>query len=179
MKKRTGIWRFSVPLRVTALITALFYGPLFVVIWVMAWTGHTEAAFDFVDVTSSAPLTALQKVGGMFCSGMAVGALVLISITSNNFLKTTHKDGFFEASVSRTLKHLGYGLIMFYAGLMLWENFMPWLMTKNLAPDLQEEINWILLDLNIVALLVGVVLLLLSGAIDEAREIDADNKQII
>lgn len=179
MVKKTGIWRFAGPLRITALLTAIIYGLLYAVIWSLAWLGETEIVYDLVDVASQEPLTALQVIGGMICTGLAFGAMVLIAIAANKFLKTAYRNGFFEAGVARTLKHLGYGLVLFYIGLMLSENFMPWLLTKNLNTELREEIEWFLLDPNLVALLVGFVLLLLSGAMDEAREIDADNKQII
>lgn len=179
MTKKTGIWRFAGPLRITALVTAAIYGAFYALIWALAWFGETEAAFDFVDVISEEPLTPLQIIGGMICTGLAFGAMVMIAITANKFLKTAYREGFFEAGVARTLKQLGYGLILFYVGLMLSENLMPWFLTKNLAPELQEEIEWFLLDPNLVALLVGFVLLLLSGAMEEARAIDEDNKQFI
>ncbi len=180
--KRTGIWRFSGPLRITALITAAFYSLVYVIMWASAWLGHTAMVFDYaevdVDLVVNAPLTPLQLIGGMFSTGLFIGSMLLIALTANRFLRIAYREGFFEAGVARTLKHLGRGLVLFYLGLFL-DNFSPWLITKNLPPELQKEFNLMVLDPTLVALIAGFVLLLLSTAMNEAREIDTDNKQFI
>jgi len=179
MAKKTGIWRFAGPLRIAALLTAVIYGLIYIYIWTLAWLGDTEDAFDIIDIVSTDPLTPIQIIGSMIFSGMAIGSIIMIALTANRFLKGAFRDGFFDASVARTLKHLGYGLLLFWLGFILSENVMPWLLTLNLESEFQETIEWFPLDANIVAMIVGFVLILLSGAMDEAREIDADNKQII
>lgn len=179
MPRKTGIWRFSGPLRVLAILMAVIYGAYYLYVWSFALAGDTEDAFDFIDVISTEPLTLIQIAGGMVFSGIAIGAMVLIAIIANRLLKSTYRDGFFKSGVSKTLKQLGYALVLFWLGMILAENFMPWLLTKNLTPELREEIQWFLLDANLVALLVGFVLILVSGAMDEARAIDEDYKQII
>lgn len=179
MKIRTGIWRFSGPLRFIMLFTAFAYGCLYLVIWGMAWAGNTEIVYGLTGAVSEEPLTKLQIIGGMICMGAFVGAFILIALTTNIFLKKAYREGFFQTGISRALRHLGYSMVLFYLGLTLTEKFLPWLITKNLGPEQQNPIEWFFLDPTLVALLVGLVLLLLSGAMDEACDIDAENKQII
>lgn len=179
MRKKTGIWRFSGPLRILVILMAVIYSAYYLVVWGLALAGDTESAFDFVDVISTEPLNFIQIIGGIIFSGIAIGSMVVIAIIANRLLRSTYRDGFFEAGVAKNLKQLGYALALFWLGMILAENFMPWLLTKNLDVELREEIEWFLLDPNLIALLVGFVLIVLSGAMDEARMIDQDNKQII
>ena len=179
MDKRTIMWRFSGPLRVLVTLTAVIYVAFYVTIWAFALLGKTELAYDFVDVVSTEPLSLTQIIFGMIFSGIAIGSMVLIAVIANSLLKFTRQYGFFKVSVAKNLNQLGYALILFWLGMMLTDNVMPWLLTKNLALELREEIEWIPLDANIIALLVGFVLILLSETINEARLIDEDNKQII
>lgn len=179
MQNKPKIWRFAGPLRFLVLAMVSIYSLYFCMIWALAWLGETEAAFDFVDVASTAPLKHWQIIGGMICSGVAFGAMGVIAFAANRFLKLTKRDGFFINDAAKACRHMGYGLILFWVGLILWENFMPWIITHNLPEEQQEEIIWFLLDPNIIALLVGFILILMAQAIDEARAIDEDNKQII
>ncbi len=179
MTKKTGIWRFAGPLRIAALLTAGIYSLYYTYIWTFAWLGDTEDAYDFIDVISTDPLAPFQIIGGMFLSGTAIGAMVVIAYTSNKFLKGAYRDGFFDEVVTKTIKHIGYGLLLMWFGFTTTENIMPWLLTLRLEPELQEPLEWFPLDANIIFMIVGFVLILLSGAMDEAREIDADNKQFI
>jgi len=179
MKKKTGIWRFAGPLRVAALLTAAIHVFYYLYIWTLAWLGDTEEVFDFVDIISTAPLKPMQIVGSMTLSGVFIGSVLMIALTTNSFLKGASRNGFFDARVAKTLKHLGYGLLLFWLGLSISDSLMPWLMTLNFDPELRESIEWFPLDSDIIALIVGFVLILLSGAMDEAREIDDENKQII
>jgi len=103
----------------------------------------------------------------------------MIAFSSSKFLKTAYRNGFFESGVSQILRRLGYGMVIFYCSILMIDYVLPWIITKNLAPELQVELEWFPLDATIVALLVGFILLILSGAMEEAREIDTDNKQFI
>jgi len=53
MAKRSGIWRFSGPLRITANITAGIYIFYFLLTWGLALAGETELAFDWAQALSS------------------------------------------------------------------------------------------------------------------------------
>jgi hypothetical protein len=179
MMKKTGIWRFAGPLRITAILLAALYGVLFLIIWGVALVGSTELVFDMIDLERDDPLEWWQFLGGFICSGIAILAIILIAITVNRLLKRTKKDGFFEAGVAETLRRLGWAMILFWLGLYLVDSIMPWLLTLKLEPAARIELDWFPLDDGVIALLVGFVLLLVSQAMHEAREIDADNKQII
>jgi len=179
MTKKTGIWRFAWPLRIAVIFTAGIYGLIYIYIWTLAWRGDTEDAFDLIDVVSTDPLTPVQIIGSMLLSGLAIGSMIMIAFTANRFLGGAYRNGFFDVRVAKTIKHLGYGLLLYWLGFILSENLMPWLLTLHFEAEFQEPIEGFLLDANIVALIVGFVLVLLSGAMDEAREIDADNQQFI
>lgn len=177
--KRTGIWRFAGPLRILAFILAALYTVYYFIVWGTALTGDTELAFDLMDIVATDPLSPIQIIGGMISTGVAIGSIVLIVFTLNRLLKLTYKDGFFQEGVAETIRRLGWALNLFWLGLYLVDSILPWLLTKNLAPDLQLEAEWIPIDDGLIALFVGFVLLLVADAMKQAREIDEDNKQFI
>ncbi len=179
MSQKGGIWRFSGVLRGFALALALIYGLFYLLTWGAALVGETEMAFDFVDIDSTAPLALWQIIGGIICTGIAIGAVIMICLAASHFLSMTKRDGFFIVGAAKACRRMGQGLIAFWLGMLLTENLLPWIMTQGLAAQAQEEIDLFLLDTNFIALLVGVVLLLMAEAMDQARVIDQDNKQII
>ncbi len=179
MSQKGGIWRFSGVLRGLAIFLAILCGVLYLYTWGAALAGDTELAFDFADVYSTAPLDAWQIIGGIICSGIAIAAVIMICLAAARFLSVTKRDGFFIVGAAKACRRMGQGLIVFWVGMVLVENFMPWIMTRNFAVDERIEIEWFLLDLSFIFLLLGVVLLLMAGAMDQARVIDQDNKQII
>lgn len=179
MTQKGGIWRFSGVLRVLAIAMAMIYGFYYFLIWGLALAGEFEAAYDFIDLESEISLELWQIICGFLFSGVAIGAMVVIALAASRFLKVSKQDGFFIEAASKACRLMGFGLIGFWAGMLLTENFLPWIMTRNFPIAEQEEIEWFLLDLNYIALLVGVVFMLMSRAMDEARVIDADNKQFI
>lgn len=177
--KRTGIWKFAMPIRVLGFLLAIAYTLYYFILWGTAWAGDTELAFDLFDIVSTDPLTPVQITGGMICTGIMVGAVVLIVFILNRFLKLTHKEGFFQDGVAETLRKLGWALILFWLGLFLSDSLLPWLLTKNLPQEIRIEAEWFPLDDGLIALFVGFVLLLVADAMVQAREIDEDNKQFI
>lgn len=179
MSQTGGIWRFAAVLRVLVLMLVVIYGLFFLIIWGLALAGETEGAFDFIDIDSDTSLAAWQIMGGIFCSGVEIIAMAMIAWSASQFIVMTRSRGFFIKEVPKTCRTMGYGLITFWAGMLLTENFLPWIMTRGLPKGQQEDIIWFLLDANLIALMVGIVLLLMAQAIDEARVIDNDNKQFI
>jgi len=177
--KRTGIWKFAIPMRIVGFLLGALYLLYYIIIWGTALTGNTELAFDLFDIVSTAPLSPVQIAGGMFCTGVMIGAVVLIVFILNRLLKMTYNEGFFQEGVAETIRKLGWALILFWLGLFLSDSILPWLLTKNLPSDLHIEAEWIPLDDSLIALFVGFVLLLVADAMVQARAIDEDNKQII
>lgn len=179
--KRTGIWRFVAPLRIVGFLLAILYSIYYFILWGTALMGNTERAFDLLDIASTEPLSLIQIAGGMVCTGVMIGAVVLIVFILNRLLKLTYKEGFFQEGVAETFRQLGWALILFWLGMFLSDSVLPWLLTRNFSPELQVEVEveWLPLDDGLIALFVGFVLLLVADAMVQARAIDEDNKQII
>lgn len=179
MSNRDGIWRFAGPLRWLTIIMVGIYSLLFTLSLVGALFGFTEPIFGWIDIVSTEPLALWQIAFGAMCLSVVCLAMIVIAIASNRLLKQSYRFGFLQEGTSQGLKQLGWGLILLWLGFILAENFMPWALTVNLPEDQQKDIIWFILDPNLIAMLVGFVLLLLSDVVEEAREIDAENKQII
>ena len=179
MVQRSKIWRFSGLLRWVALVMATLYGVVHIMSWVIVYFEGTGIIFEYyVDRKSSAPLEPWQIIWGIVFSSVLTGAYIYICLAANQFLKTSRHAGFFVEEVITACRKLGYGLMLYWLGLILIENFMPGVMTFNFPEDERVAIEWVPLD-HYVILLVGVILLLMAQAMEEAREIDSDNKQFI
>lgn len=176
--KKGGIWRFSGILRGFALILA----PLYILAGVMGWGavafGETGPAFLFAEIESNAPLEPWQAVLGAAFTAVLISAYIVICLAANQFLKASKCEGFFIAEVITACRKLGFGLMLYWVGLLLKENILPGVLTFNFPGDGQREIIWYP-TAHYVLLLVGVILLLMAQAMQEAREIDSDNKQFI
>ncbi len=179
MVKKDGFWKLSLPLRILLGLCALLYSGFFLVAWAMALMGDTSLVFDIVDIYEAHPLTPLQIVLGMICFAVVVVSVIMIFLAANDLLVRMRRDGFFAKGIARGVKRLGYGVILFWVGMILVEEFYGWILTWNLPEDDRIPFEWIPFDMTIIFLLIGVVLLLMSQALREAREIDQENKQII
>ena len=69
--------------------------------------------------------------------------------------------------------------MLYWLGLISIDNFMPGILIYNFPLGEQIEIFWWDFVDHYVLLLVGVILLLMAQAMQEARDIDSDNKQFI
>lgn len=176
---RSGLWRFAGLLRLTTLAMAFVYSASFAAIWVAAIMGNTMPAFDLMDIENDAPLSAWQIAYGCATSALVCGAMIIIALAANRFLKTSYRKGFFDATIAQTLRRIGYGLGLFYLGVVLIDNSLSWMLTYNLPADQREPIDWVIFDPNLIALLAAFILILLSDAITQARNIQADNAQFI
>ncbi len=166
-------------MRIIIIASAILHMIFYITVWGFAFTGDTELVFDFVDINSKAVLTPLQITGGVLCSGVVIIAMCVVAFASNRILKRTYQGGFIQDGVAEDLRVIGYGMIMFWIGLILAEDVMPWILTWYFEPTGKQELEWFPLDPNIIALTVGFLLILVSSAIDDARKIDAENKQFI
>lgn len=178
MSQKSGIWRFSDVLRGFALIMASLYLFVGVVMWAAVFFGETEHVFTFIDINSAAQLEPWQIILGIAFTSVLIGAYIVICLAANQFLKASKREGFFIEEVITACRKFAYGLMLYWLGLVLKENFMPGVMTFNFPEDARRVIHWIP-TAHYVVLLAGVILLLMSQAMVEAREIDSDNKQII
>lgn len=167
------------PMRFLVIISAAIHALFYCVVWGYAFSGNTKLVFDFIDIDSTAVLTPLQFFGGVISSGVVIIAMCVVAMGANRLLKCTYKNGFFQDGVSRDLKIIGYGMILFWLGLILADDVMPWILTWYLEAGDRKEIEWFPLDPNIIALFVGFILILVSSAIEDARMIEAENKQFI
>ncbi|MGB0908188.1 MAG: hypothetical protein ACPGVT_11900 [Maricaulaceae bacterium] len=158
---------------------AALYVVMFLLAWGLALLGATELVFDIADIESEAPLAMWQLLSSAICTGVMIGAVAMIAWAANRFLKVTYRNGFFIEGAAKACLRMGQGLTLFWLGLLLTESFMPWILTYNFPPAEKAGIEWFVLDAGFIALLAGVVLILMAQAMDEARAIDADNKQII
>jgi len=179
MTQKNGIWRFSGALRVFALVLAFLYGLLGILTGIFAVFGDTEGIFYFVDINSTAPLELWQIILGIVFMSVHIGAFIFLSLTANQFLKAAERDGFFIKEVITACRKLGYGLILYWFGLILIENYMPGILTYNFPEDEKWEIFWWDFVDHYVLILMGVILLLMAQAMQEARNIETDNKQFI
>lgn len=178
MVQKSKIWRFSGVLRVFALVMASLYLFVGVMMWAAVFLGKTEHVFTFIDIKSTAPLEPWQIILGIAFTSVLIGAYIVICLAANQFLKASKRQGFFIQEVITACRKLGYGLLLYWFGLVLKENFMPGVLTFNFPEDSRRVLYWIP-TAHYVVLLAGVILLLMSQAMQEAREIDSDNKQII
>lgn len=179
MKTAFTLEKLYGPVRYLVILSALIHALFYFTVWIFAFKGNTELVFDFVDIDSTALLTPLQIIGGVICSGVVIAAMCVVAIGANRLLKRTYKNGFIQDGVSSDLKLIGYGMIMFWLGLILAEDVMPWILTWYFETGAREELEWFPLDPNIIALTVGFLLILVASAIEDARIIEAENKQFI
>lgn len=181
MVQKGRIWRFSSVLRGVALVLATVYAlSTILVLWVayLAFTGNTELFFFFIDQNSTAPLEPWQIILTVLIAFYHISTFIFLCLAANQFLKASKSAGFFIEEVIRACRKIGYGLMFYWLGLNLYENYIPGILTHNFPADEQLGILWTPID-HYVILLVGVILLLIAQAIQEAREIDSDNKQFI
>ena len=179
MTQKSKIWRFSGAFRIFALVLAFLYGSYGVSTCIFAFFGDTELVFYFVDINSTAPLDPWQIALGLVFMSVHIGAFIYLCLAANQFLKASKHEGFFIEEVITGCRKLGYGLMLYWLGLILIENFMPGILTYNFPLGEQIEIFWWDFVDHYVLLIVGVILLLMAQAMQEARDIDSDNKQFI
>lgn len=179
MTQKSKIWRFSGAFRIFALVLAFLYGSYGVGTCIFAFFGDTELVFYFVDINSTAPLDPWQIALGLVFMSVHIGAFIYLCLAANQFLKASKHEGFFIEEVITGCRKLGYGLMLYWLGLILIENFMPGILTYNFPLGEQIEIFWWDFVDHYVLLIVGVILLLMAQAMQEARDIDSDNKQFI
>ena len=179
MTQKSKIWRFSGAFRIFALVLAFLYGSYGVSTCIFAFFGDTELVFYFVDINSTAPLDPWQIALGLVFMSVHIGAFIYLCLAANQFLKASKHEGFFIEEVITGCRKLGYGLMLYWLGLILIENFMPGILTYNFPLGEQIEIFWWDFVDHYVLLLVGVILLLMAQAMQEARDIDSDNKHFI
>jgi len=181
MTRKSGIWRFSGVLRVVALVLATIYALASIVVLVaayLAFTGDTQLLFLVIDQNSTAPLEPWQIILTVLIMFYHMGTFIFLCLAANQFLKASKRAGFFIGEVITACRKIAYGLMLYWFGLNLYENYIPGILTHNFPEDQQLIILWTPLD-HYVILLVGVILLLMAQAIQEARDIDSDNKQFI
>ena len=178
MTQKSKIWRFSGVLRGGALIMASLYLLVGVMMWAAVFFGITEHVFTFININSRAALEPWQIILGIAFTSVLIGAYIVICLAANQFLKASKREGFFIEEVIAACRKLAFGLMLYWLGLILKENIMPGMLTFNFPANEQREIIWYP-TAHYVVLLVGLILLLMAQAMEEAREIDSDNKQII
>ena len=181
MVQRSKIWRFSGFLRGVALVMAALYGLSSIAVLVMAYmafTGNTQPIFYLIDYTSTAPLEPWQIILTVLIVFYHIGTYIFLCLAANHFLKASKCAGFFIEEVITACRKIAYGLMLYWFGLNLNENYIPGILTDNFLDDEQLGILWIPVE-HYVILLVGLILLLMAEAIQEARNIDSDNKQFI
>lgn len=192
MKERSKVWKLAGPLRFLIVTMVGLYCCFFVFVWGAAFFGHTHGVFELVNVDTNSlscePIATIenhpslkfwQMSFGILCAFIAIIAMVTMAVAANKLLKQLYKYGFFKSGIAKGLKQLGFGLILFWVALLLNENFLPWALTANLNEDHRREMILFIIDPNLFALLAGFLFILLSDAIDQARQMDAENKQII
>jgi len=178
MAQKSRIWRFSGALRVIALVLAALYAFTFIITWIGVFIGDTELIFFYIDIDSTASLEPWQISLGILFMAVHTGTFIFICLAANKFLKASKREGFFIEETITACRKLAYGLMAYWIGLLLIENYLPPVLTSNFPKDERIELIWFTIDYYGI-LLVGFILVLIAQALDDARKIDSDNKQFI
>ncbi|MEE9272989.1 MAG: hypothetical protein V3U57_06975 [Robiginitomaculum sp.] len=178
--KNIEIWRLSLPLRVLLGIFVVLDSIEFIKIFGSALIfDDTTLLYGMIDLNISKPLALWQVLLSMLFLGIALIAIWLVFLAVNQFFSISRRNGFFVTGAIKTLRRMGFSLILLWVGMALMETTLPWVLTYKIPPMEHAKISWLPFDTDMITLLIGFVLLLMASALNEGRTIDDENKQII
>lgn len=140
--------------------------------------GHYGAFYDVFDLPGDLP----PPSGGMvvLTCGMIVLALVLLGgafLSFSRLLRAADAADF--NALGRWLGQGGGYLIAFWVVLTVISRVMPFPMMSGIAPEDQPEVDWIPLDLDLILLVLGIVMLGVSGTMRKAAAIEQENSEFL
>jgi len=181
MTQIEGIWRVATPLRWIANLTLVAYGIYLACVIMGPYFGEAELAYTFVRLENLGPV-ALWKllIIDLCCVALFYGVYKAVR-AANRFISLTQKNGFLIDGVALMCEGMGIGLLIYWLAATVRRNFIPYL----LDPDrgIMEEGAFLPLGLlnahMFLILMIGIVLLLVSRAMETARIVAHENKQFI
>jgi len=175
------LWRFATPLRWVANLTLVAYGIYLTCILLGPYFGEPELAYKFVRLEDLGPVTLWKLfIIDLCCAALFYGVYKTIR-SANRFVKATQKEGFFIEGVARMCQEMGAGLLIYWIAATVRMNFIPYLLDPERG--IMEDGAFLPLGLinahTFLVLLIGIVLLLVSRAMEAARMVVHENKQFI
>lgn len=162
-----------------AMVTSLaYYSLTLAVAWFTALLGSTEVLWDVFEVSPNAtspPVWTLLI--GLAVSSITLFALGMAYWSIEKILRGGQGQNFLQ--LSRRLKRVALGLMLFWFGYNILSGAIPVLLTTHLPANQQPEFDWDPLDTDIILLIVGIALYAISHAILRAWTIEEENKQFL
>ncbi len=171
---------FYRPLRVVAAIMTAFVGIAISATIVTALIGDLEMLNDFVEMESEiTSLSNTAKVGLGLINIFALLTFWLLFSSIRTVLIYAERNELLQDSAEKALMKMGYAMLMLYFVFMSTDILIPILADPSSIYENLINFFVYLIDLNALTLLIGMVLMALSGALREGRIVRDELKQIV
>lgn len=174
-KKEIHLFRL---LRVLMLLALGIWVLVITIAWGMAYIEQYPVLEDLFDVENPpTQLTLLQIILGYLISLSVFVPIAMGFHSVARFLKWYERGAVFHEAASKAVKRLGYALIFVWLLLMVSDTLIELVV---FYPDRLDEVSLPFpFDLEVLILMVGILLILLSKALIVANHIKQENDQII
>jgi len=179
-EKNVRNWWFYRALRIAAAIMTLMASLAIALMAVTALMDDTEILADFMDCdTKIGNLNIAAKTGIVAVTLFALLTFWRLFRSINRFLKYAQKRELFLDSAEEALARMGRAMIMLYFVFLSFDILIPMLVTPQEVYENSVDFIGAFVDLNVLTLLIGIVLIALSGALREGRAAQDELKQIV
>lgn len=140
--------------------------------------GQVEVLYDLADLPVDLPAPPGWSVAALAVAGVVtLAALALVYWRFHHVLRAATANDF--GALARHIGGAGTGLVLFWVAFQAVTRGAPALMVLHVAPETRPEMDWFLLDLDIIFLVLAVVLWALASSLRKAAEIDDENRHFL
>ncbi len=167
-------------LRIVAAITTILLTAVVVGAVILALAGDTQLLADLLETESgNLKLSTVAQVSLTIAGLLCALAFGLLFASINRLLKHAEQGELFLESATKALSRMGFALILLYLTMLCFEVLLPALIEPAPMSENIVDLLFSAFDFNALILLMGAILIALSGALREGREFQDELRQIV
>lgn len=147
--------------------------------WGFALRGDLEMLVDWIEYDVNERPETWRLVAGFMVDLLPLASLAGVFWSVHRFFLLFNRDQYFDFATIRTIYRLGVWLILTWLSIFFSE-LLHLLLIEPADPDERvSAIDFLPIDFETIFLFLGLVFVAMAGILDEARQVDEENKEIV
>ena len=147
--------------------------------WGFALRGDLELLADWIEYDFNEQPETWKLVAGFMLDLLPAASVAGVFWSVHRFFMLFNRDQYFDFITIRTIYRLGLWLILVWLSIFFSELLHLFLIEPADPDERASAIDFLPIDTEAIFLFLGLVFVAMAGILDEARQVDEENKEIV